>query len=338
MEGPQQHRFRPPVREEAGTAYDEANRLTVLFGGSVPTWKESCACYDGYTPLGDTWVWDGAAWSQVTTPGPTPRRGPAMAYDASSRQVLLFGGYGPADPQRPDDWSYLGDTWSFDAGTRTWAEHDDLPQAPSPRYVANMASDGVGVVLFSGTDGWAIDTDGPTDPHGPGHLRDTWTWRNGAWTEQHPGTAPLPPASPPASPTNPEPIVVPLALPPQGCPGVYCPADKADPYPSSVSTSGLSGTVADVSVTLHGLSYRGEDEGGGPNDVDVMLVAPNGRAVMVMSDACGDGAVDISGDLVFADAAPAWLPEEGPCGAGTFRPTDIETGEATPYHARPHRR
>jgi hypothetical protein len=248
-----------------------------------------------------------------------------MAYDASSRRLVLFGGH--------DGTSYLGDTWTFDGASRTWTQLHPKP-APSPRYVANMASDGTGVVLFSGTDGWAVNTEeGPTDPNGPGHLRDTWTWEKGAWTNRTPAPPPPPPAPAITEFANTAPIVVPLPVPPPGCPGVGCPPDTANPYPSNIGVSGLAGKVDKVTVTLHGLSWTQH----GPADADIMLVAPGGRAVMVMSDACGEADHPIRRSsaitLTFDDAAAAGLSRTGPCASGTFRPTDVEVPESTPFHA-----
>ncbi len=61
------------------------------------------------TPL---WAWDGTKWSQLTG-GPTPRAGASVAYDAATRQLVVFGGE-PASPtsQVP----VLSDTWVLTPG------------------------------------------------------------------------------------------------------------------------------------------------------------------------------------------------------------------------------
>ena len=252
-----------------------------------------------------------------------------MAYDASSGKVVMFGGHDGND--------YLAETWSFDPKKREWTRHDVA--GPSKRYVANMASDGTGVVLFSGTDGWTFDETGRTPADGPGHLNDTWTWRHGAWTEEHPGTTPLPPVElPRAQFSNDTPIVMPLPPPPPGCPGTTCPPDKANPYPSPITVSGLEGKVADVRVSLHGVVHTQNNL----SDLDIMLVAPDGRAVMVMSDTCeAPPPKDVTTkppprpapiDLTFDDAGAGPLPPKTPCTTGTYRPTDLETPESTPFH------
>jgi len=55
----------------------------------------------------------------------------------------------------------------------------------------------------------------------------------------------------------------------------------AEAYPSTVEASGLQGVVRDVVVTLMGVTHPN------PEDLDVMLVSPNGRRAVVMSDVGG---------------------------------------------------
>ena len=66
-------------------------------------------------------------WESVMSPG--PRVGPAMAYDAVYREVILFGGYNGS--------AYLGDTWEF--FHNQWVELTPL-DSPSPR---DYGDDGV---------------------------------------------------------------------------------------------------------------------------------------------------------------------------------------------------
>src|SRR5205085_49706 len=56
---------------------------SVLYGGG---WDS--------TQFKDTWVWDGASWTQRRPAhNPGERCGHAMAYDAAHQQVVLFGGW-----------------------------------------------------------------------------------------------------------------------------------------------------------------------------------------------------------------------------------------------------
>lgn len=90
----------------------------------------------------------------------------------------------------------------------------------------------------------------------------------------------------------------------------------ADPYPSTIQVRGLRKRVVQkVTVTLHELTH------GKPQDMDVLLVAPNNKGVILMSDAAG-GTVDASAvNITFNDAAPRQIP---PLlfQSGTFKPTN----------------
>ena len=79
----------------------------------------------------------------------------------------------------------------------------------------------------------------------------------------------------------------------------------ADPYPSTCSISGLSGTITDVNLVLSGLSHFT------PDDIDILLVGPQGQDAMVMSDAGGGTAVNEI-DLTLDDQAAAPLPDDTP--------------------------
>ncbi|MFN8216812.1 MAG: hypothetical protein U0R71_09475 [Solirubrobacterales bacterium] len=93
----------------------------------------------------------------------------------------------------------------------------------------------------------------------------------------------------------------------------------ANHFPSSTVVAGLEGTVTRVTVTL--LDLRS----GSPDDIDALLVGPEGQQVLLMSDACGE-ATGIANDYwTFDDGAATELPDGGPCASGqvaTFRPTN----------------
>ena len=55
----------------------------------------------------------------------------------------------------------------------------------------------------------------------------------------------------------------------------------ASVYPSTITVSGVTGTVHQVIVTLHNLSHPF------PDDLDMLLVGPGGQRVILMSDAGG---------------------------------------------------
>jgi len=127
-------------------AYDAAHQRVVLFGGLGGS--------------GDTWVWDGTTWTQLTpSASPSARYLHAMAYDAARQRVVLFGG-------SPGSVAF-GDTWEWD-GT-TWFARFSL-NYPSPRYGHAMAYDAARqrVVLFGGYGN-------------SGDLGDTWEWDGTNW-------------------------------------------------------------------------------------------------------------------------------------------------------------
>ena len=105
------------------------------------------------------------------------------------------------------------------------------------------------------------------------------------------------------------------------------PPTPALPYPSSITVSGLSGTVKDVNVTLTGFGHAF------PDDVDILLVGPTGANTLLMSDACGS--VAMSGvSLTFDDAAASFLPDAGPCASGSYKPSNyLATADVFPAPA-----
>ncbi|HEK9102331.1 hypothetical protein KFD70_22905 [Bacillus pfraonensis] len=98
----------------------------------------------------------------------------------------------------------------------------------------------------------------------------------------------------------------PIVLPSEG---------PAIPYPSSIHVTGLSGEVTQITVTLIGLTHIF------PDDVDILLVGPQGQNVILMADAGGGFEVN-SVILNFNDSAQTLLPDESQIVSGTFQPTN----------------
>jgi hypothetical protein len=97
---------------------------------------------------------------------------------------------------------------------------------------------------------------------------------------------------------------------------------RADVYPAIVEVRGFKkAKVRDVELTLAGLSHEYT------RDLDVMLVAPNGRSVLVMGDAGSVGSPAVSGlDITFDDQAAAPVPEDpDPLVSGRFRPANYDS-------------
>lgn len=102
----------------------------------------------------------------------------------------------------------------------------------------------------------------------------------------------------------------PLALPSVG---------PAQPYPSNINVSGLSGNITKVTATLNGLSHQA------PFDLDVLLSgpAPN-KNLFLLSDSGGFNPVS-NVDVTFDDAATG-VPD--PLVNGTFQPTNSDDGSS----------
>jgi hypothetical protein len=72
----------PPPRMLHAMAYDFRHQVVVMTGGAE---------MGGGTPPGDTWTWDGAAWTPVPS-ATLSRDGHVMAYDAARGRIVAAGG------------------------------------------------------------------------------------------------------------------------------------------------------------------------------------------------------------------------------------------------------
>jgi len=143
----------PPGRESCAIAYDEFRRRVVLFGGRVGEFNLP------QETLGDTWEWDGVAWTQLSPSAPCARNSAAMCYDPLRRRMVLFGGANATAP-------FLTDTWEL-AGS-VWTRRSNF--GPLGRTGAAAAFDSISgeVILFGGSTG--------------GLTNDIWSWNGSHWT------------------------------------------------------------------------------------------------------------------------------------------------------------
>ncbi|MCB9126390.1 MAG: hypothetical protein H6638_00515 [Ardenticatenales bacterium] len=109
-------------------------------------------------------------------------------------------------------------------------------------------------------------------------------------------------------------------------PGTGTAAGVAAPYPSTLTVSGLTGTITDLNIELNGLSHTY------PDDLDMLLVGPNGENILFLSDA-GSGTDIITGTLVFDDEAVAAIPDSGPMVSGTYLVSSYGSGDTFPAPA-----
>ncbi|HVM05660.1 MAG TPA: Ig-like domain-containing protein, partial [Acidimicrobiales bacterium] len=121
--------------------------------------------------------------------------------------------------------------------------------------------------------------------------------------------------------TNSTPITMPAL-------GATVPAPwPGNPYPSTIAVAGLSGTITDVNVILHGFDCSARTvDFAYPEDIDLLLVGPTGANSVILSDVGGANAptanqfTDIT--ITLDDEAAAPLPADTQLSAGTYRPLD----------------
>ena len=93
----------------------------------------------------------------------------------------------------------------------------------------------------------------------------------------------------------------------------------ANPYPSTISVSGMAGLVSKVTVTFHDLSHNAM------NDIDALLVGPAGGNLILLSDV-GDSPPQLvmadHDNLTFDDAADAAVPAVVNVPSGSHKPTN----------------
>jgi subtilisin-like proprotein convertase family protein len=113
--------------------------------------------------------------------------------------------------------------------------------------------------------------------------------------------------------------------------GLYDVEATATPYGSTINVSGASGVISNLKVTLNGFSHQS------PFDADILLVSPNGRSLVIMSDV-GSNVPVTNINLTFDDAAPTQI-NSVPIVSGTYKVSDIFENEdffPSPAPLRPY--
>lgn len=144
----------PGPRQRFAYCVDNARSVLVLFGGLDAAGQV----------LGDTWEFDGSAWSAVATAtAPSARTGAAMAFDSGRGVAVLFGG-GDANAASDETWEFDGLTWQPSAAATP-------PGARQGHAMVYDPTRGV-TVLFGGFDA-AQST----------FVEDTWTFDGASWSQ-----------------------------------------------------------------------------------------------------------------------------------------------------------
>lgn len=166
----------PSARNRPAMAYDDANGTVVLFGGQA-------AGGTGGTYFNDTWVWDGANWTQKSPANsPSARADAMMVYDPVTAQLVLFGGRNGTLPSSST--TVYGDTWIWNGSN--WTQQNPTT-SPSARVGSAVNYDDLvgGPLMFGGAAQkctrtgcqWVYDSD-------------TWTWTGNNWTQETPASSP----------------------------------------------------------------------------------------------------------------------------------------------------
>jgi Lamin Tail Domain/Bacterial Ig domain len=104
-------------------------------------------------------------------------------------------------------------------------------------------------------------------------------------------------------------------------------AASADPFPATISISNLPGTIQQVTATLHGFAHDY------PEDIDIILVSPDGDAVSLIGADGGDVAVT-NLTMTFDDEASSTVGAE--LTSGTFLPSGTAEEMNAPAPAPPY--
>lgn len=102
--------------------------------------------------------------------------------------------------------------------------------------------------------------------------------------------------------------------------------NKASPYPSPINIKCLFGTVQKLVMTLHDFSHEF------PDDIDILLTGPTGKAIKVMSDTGGGTTVN-NLTLAFEELATSSLPDFDELTSGSYKPTDYGASDSFPAPA-----
>ncbi len=162
---------RPAGRWIHAMAYDSESDRVILFGGAVGVKPY---------PSNDVWAYDfnTNTWTNMNrVTRPASRWGHAMAYDAESDRVILFGSH---------SLGFDHETWVYDFNNNTWTNMDPAtgPPGRSGHFMAyNDESDRV--VLFGGIMGFLGNAE---------RNDETWTYdvNWNSWIRANPAESPSP--------------------------------------------------------------------------------------------------------------------------------------------------
>ncbi len=124
-----------------------------------------------------------------------------------------------------------------------------------------------------------------------------------------PGSTPPPPPPPDGGTTKTFSNPTAIAIPDRG---------QSSPYPSTITVAGMSGVISKAVVKLNGLNHTY------PDDLDILLVAPNGQKILLMSDAGGSYDV-LNVNLTFDSTVTTELLNYRQIFSGVYMPSNFES-------------
>jgi N-acetylneuraminic acid mutarotase len=137
----------PPARAWHSAVCDAENHLMIMFGGG-----------DATSLLNGTWAYDPAAktWTELKPSGAVPpaRYGAAMAYDPTTRHLVMFGGDNKTGGNPGGTGGLFNDTWAYDATANAWTDLNPSGTLPPARSGHSMVYDPVKnrLIMFGGAD------------------------------------------------------------------------------------------------------------------------------------------------------------------------------------------
>jgi len=162
----------PAERLGAAMAYDPATGQVVMFGGLGDNGS-----------LGDTWIWNGAHWTEPRlSVSPLTRSGASMVYDSNLHALVLFGGW-PDEPISASQQRNLDATWLW---TGSGWKRVDTPHTPTSNFL-----DGVGVlgsIAYDATTGRVVLVTSASGIHFIACSAETWTFDGADWRLTDPAT------------------------------------------------------------------------------------------------------------------------------------------------------
>ena len=153
----------PPPRAYAAMAYDPQIRKLVMYGGSSELGQ-----------LSDTWAWDGKGWSLLSTATDPVTQNPSMAYDATGRQLYLFG---TAPTTQPSPQLNVVSVWKQGGWQQVYSWTTPACGKSCPTSLGKPF--GAGSVTYVSALGKIIMLAG--GPGGPG--AETWSWDGASWSQ-----------------------------------------------------------------------------------------------------------------------------------------------------------